>query len=240
MISLAIPTWDRSGLTIESFQQVVDNPFVGEIVIVDDFSDSEIFVNLWNNLDCFHSDKIKLHRNNSNIGPLANKYEVVKKCENDWIILLDSDNIIGNDYIEVIEKLDKKKDTLYMPETLFGMDKKEIKWAYKEVTGRIIDRHNVKNYLEVGDFSTCLNTGNYFFNKNTYLQVHKSHKKNEKLIVNDAIYFSYLWLISGFKMMVVPNLGYIHRVHGGSWYKHHSADCGLVSEEIEKRIRKLT
>ena len=127
MISLAIPTWNRSDLTIESFEQVVENPLIGEIVIVDDFSDSDIFVNLWNLIDTFHSDKIKLHRNNSNIGPLANKYETVKKCENKWCILLDSDNIIANDYIEIVSKLNKKEDILYMPETLFGMDKKEEK-----------------------------------------------------------------------------------------------------------------
>ena len=36
MISLAIPTWNRSDLTIESFEQVVENPLIGEIVIVDE------------------------------------------------------------------------------------------------------------------------------------------------------------------------------------------------------------
>jgi glycosyltransferase involved in cell wall biosynthesis len=240
MISLAIPTYNRSDLTIESFKNVLNNNLISEIIILDDYSSVDEFNKLWNatfNLNSINN-KIIVYRNSSNLKPLVNKYEVVKKCNNDWVILLDSDNIIDNDYISVISKLNEEEDVLYSPETLFSLNK-EIEWNYSEYNNFFVTKQNAKDYISNGSFETMLNTGNFLVNREKYVEVYEQSCINEKLGVNDAAYFSYLWLASGNRIKVVPNLNYIHRIHKGSWYKNNQDSCALATDEIHKKIKLL-
>ena len=238
MISLAITNFNRSDSVIESFVQVLNNDFISEIVIVDDYSDALSYISLWNLINNLNNDKIKLHRNDANLKPFRNKYEAVKKCSNDWVILLDSDNIIANDYIKIVKHLDRKDDIIYNPETLYSANKKSVDWCYKDFNKVIIDKSNVKKYMELPNFGTFLNTGNYFFNRNKYLQIIEGCDNDVKLSVNDAIYFSYLWLLNGNRIKVVPDLSYIHRATEDSWWSINSEKCILAASEIIKRIEK--
>ena len=239
MISLAITSFNRSDLVIESFIQVVDNDFIGEIVIVDDYSDNAIYIKLYNLINDLNSDKIKIHRNEANLGPFKNKYEAVKKCSNDWVILLDSDNIIDNSYIEIVEGLAKEDDIMYIPEILYKKkNKKNISWHYVAFSNLIIDKSNIKDYVDVSYFGAFLNTGNHFFNRNRYMQVIENACNDLSLSINDAIYFSYLWLLSGNRMKVVPDLYYIHRPSKDSWWVIHSKECMGSTFEIIRRIKE--
>ena len=246
MISLAIPTYNRPEMTLESFAKVLDNPLISEIVIVDDHSEFSNYVKLWNAVQALNSDKIFLLRNATNLKPLRNKYEAVKSCGNEWVILLDSDNIIDNEYVNVLGKIgDLDKNTLYCPEKLINLRGQTI-WDYSEFQygdysevqydiNKIAAVRNVNN----GNFQTFLNTGNYFLNRNEYLRVHESNDISKELSINDAMYFSYLWLKAGNNMGIIPGLNYIHRVHKGSWYKNNQKECGRATDEIIKLIKQL-
>jgi glycosyltransferase involved in cell wall biosynthesis len=240
MISLAIPTYNRSDFTIQSFEYnyILNNPNISEIVILDDYSDKQEYISLHNTINNITSKKIKLFRNNSNLGPFRNKYEVVKRCNSDWIILLDSDNILNNIYIDIVSKLNKEEDVFYSPETLFSLTHK-VEWDYSEYNHFLITKQNAKEYICKGNFETMLNTGNFFINRNKYIETFEQNCINTRLGVNDALYFSYLWLAGGNKIQVVPELNYIHRVHKGSWYKHHQNECGLATKEIHQKIKAL-
>lgn len=238
MISLAITNFNRSDFVIESFIQVLNNDFISEIVIIDDYSDSAVYIKLYNLINDLNNDKVKVYRNDTNLGPFKNKYEVVKKCKNDWVILLDSDNIIDNNYIEIVESLDKEDDIMYSPEILYKKKNKEnIGWYYAAFSNLIMDKNNIKNYMDISYFGTFLNTGNHFFNKDRYVHVIENNYNDLRLSINDAIYFSYLWLLSGNKMKVVPNLYYIHRPSRDSWWSTHSVKCMASTLEIFKRIK---
>ena len=243
MISLAIPNFNRSDFVTESFIQVINNDLISEIVIVDDCSDNIVYIELWNLINDLNNDKIRLHRNNVNLSPFKNKYEVVKKCNNDWVILLDSDNIIDNDYVEIVDKLDKEDDILYCPEVLYRLNKNSICFNFREFNRLTIDKNNVKKHIDAGNFETWLNSGNYFLNKERYVNIVENNYDAPKLSVNDALYFSYLWLLSGNKMKIVPYLYYIHYQNGvglgGSWYANNVRDCEFASSEIKKKIKEL-
>lgn len=239
MISLAIPNFNRSDLVIEAFIQVMNNDLINEIVIVDDCSSVGVFDKLTGLVAGLNNNKISLYRNDVNLKPLLNKYETVKKCNNGWIILLDSDNIINNDYIEIVSKLDKEDDTIYTPETLNKINNGGIGWIYKEFNDVIISKNNVKNYIDNSNFETCLNTGNYHFNRKKYMSIIVNNYNDVKLSVNDAIYFSYLWLLSGNKIKIVPGLQYIHRIHDGSWYLNNYDGCTASTVDIKRKIREL-
>ena len=225
-------------MTIEAFSKVLDNSLISEVVICDDHSEFSNYVKLWNSIQELSNDKIKLFRNNTNLKPLRNKYETVKHCNNEWVILLDSDNIIDNEYVSNLPVLDinQKADILYCPERLInpaGM----IIWNYSKIE-KFINKGNVKQYIGTGNFQTFLNTGNYFLNRDAYLKVHEQRISKE-LSINDALYFSYLWLKAGNNMGIVPGLNYIHRVHKGSWYKNNQKECGKATDEIIKLIKQL-
>ena len=236
-LSLVIPTYNRTNFVIEAFAQVLNNPSIDEIVISDDFSDLEVYVNLWNLLDGL--PKVKLFRNDKNLGPLLNKYEAVKKCQNEWIIMVDSDNILDNDYIEKITQLTNLyKDMLYCPEELREVNGK-INFTYKEFCGLIVDKDIVKKYIGGINFECWMNTGNYFFNRNSYLKNIENNEIDTRLSLTDSVYFSYLWLRSGNRMQIVPDLYYIHRIHKGSWWQNHSKECVRLTTEIVNKIKEI-
>ena len=240
MISLAIPTYNRHLLTLESFNQVLDNDFIEEIVIIDDNSIQTYYDTLKNEIDKLNNTKIKIFRNERNFKPLLNKTITVEHCKNDWVILLDSDNIIDDSYINIIKRIDAKDDILYCPEILYqNTAKNTISLNYKNFTGLDINKNTLKNFIHIELFDALLNTGNYFVNRNNYLKILKNKEIDNELSINDALYFSYLWLMAGFKIEVVPNLSYIHRVHNNSWYITHINECQLSTTKIFEKIRNM-
>ena len=238
-LSLVIPTFNRTDFVIEAFNQVLANPVINEIVISDDFSDCEVYIKLWNLINNLNAEKIKLFRNDENLGPLLNKYEAVKKCKNGWIIMVDSDNRIDNDYIEKIIQLSSlEEDTLYCPERLMEINGK-VNFSYHEYRDLIISKDNVKKYIDNINFECWMNTGNYFFNRKAYLRNVENNKIDSKLCLTDSVYFSYLWLLSGNRMQIVPDLYYVHRIHKGSWWQNHSKDCVRLTTEIVNKIKEI-
>lgn len=227
MISLAITTYNRCELLLESFKRVLDNDFVSEIIIVDDCSNLRLFKCMEGLLPNNH--KIKLFRNETNLKPFLNKIEAVKKCTNDWVILFDSDNIIDNDFIEVVKNLKKEEDTIYLPEMTYDTHKNIVSdfRGFGELT-----KSNAKT-----DQKTMLFMGisNYLINKNKYLEVVKN--KDVNCYASDTIYASYLWLLAGYKIKTLP-ASYIHRVHDGSYWNNNidisTEFMNMIIEEMLK------
>jgi glycosyltransferase involved in cell wall biosynthesis len=237
-LSLVIATYNRTKFVIEAIEKVLINPAINEIIIVDDHSEVSVYLELFNLLNELDSEKIKLFRNKENLGPMLNKYGAVKKCNNDWVIMLDSDNIIDNDYIDKILALVKEKDMLYCPETLKEINGK-INFTYKEFCNLEVDRDVVKKHIDKANFEAWMNTGNYFFNKRTYLSIIEANKLDDELIVTDSVYFSYLWLLCGNRMKIVPDMYYIHRIHKGSWWQNHSKACIKSTAKIVSLIKQM-
>ena len=144
---------------------------------------------------------------------------------------------LDDNYIDVIEGVNKEDDILYISEILYREGKKGVGWCYKDFNKLIIDKKNIKKYMDMVYFEAFLNTGNHFFNKVKYMQVIENNKEDVSLSINDAIYFSYLWLLSGNRMKVVPDLYYIHRATKDSWWAIHSKKCIYSASEITRRIK---
>jgi hypothetical protein len=238
MISLAITTYNRTDLVVESFLSVLNNEYITEIVVVDDFSDESIFDDLKLKLDELQNDKIKLYRNGSNLKPLLNKLETIKHCQNEWVILLDSDNKITNDYIDVIKKLDKDENILYVPETLLRFNDEKI-IDFCNIKNCFIKIENIKDYLNKPEIDTVLNVGNFFVNKDKYLDTFLGKNLDIGLQTNDAFYFSYLWIISNRIINVVDGLSYYHRQHDGSWYLNNRSECDNNTRELINQLKNL-
>lgn len=209
-ISIAIPTWERTDLLFKSFEKIYDDDRVDEIVIVDDCSSQKTIDLLIEKLQ--YLDKVKLYLNLKNSGCYQNKQNAICFCSNEYLILLDSDNIIDTTYIDAIYKEKWLTDTILTP------DFAKPHFDFRAFSGLTISKENVSEYIDLPMFETMLNAANYFVNKDNYLKVYDAEVEP---MTSDSIFMCYNWLKNGFKIKVVKNMQYFHRVHEGSHYKNN-------------------
>ena len=231
-ISICIPTWQRSEMTIDAFYDVYNDERVSEVVIVDDASDLAIYEELKSVTDCL--PKVKLYRNIINRDCYRNKNTAIgySSQQSSGCILLDSDNKIDQNYIDTLYALEKwEVDTIYTPS--FASPHFDFR-AYEGLT---VTKENVAEYIEKPMFEVCLNAANYFVNGLMYLMFW-----DDKVdpVTSDSIYMAYKWLEAGNKIYIVPGLQYEHRVHEGSHYKNnvHRTAPGF-HESILQKLREL-
>lgn len=240
MISLAITTYNRSGFVVESFINILDNDFIDEIVIVDDCSDMVIYENLRKLIMRLNHKKIRLIRNKHNIGAFSNKIRAVRRCSNEWVILLDSDNVIDTRYIDIVKRLPMEVDVMYCPESLMNMTNTAPQWSYPELSDRYIDRNNVGSYVDDINYEIHMNSGNSFFNRDMFLGAMSLSDVSPDLLLGcDVSYMTYLWMLSGGRTMVVPGLSYNHRVHDGSFYAQNMEQGISFNAKIYQMMREL-
>jgi glycosyltransferase involved in cell wall biosynthesis len=221
MISLCITTYNRTDLLFESFAQVLDDPRISEIVIVDDHSDSNIFETVCKRIEDlsreYNTSKIFIYRNDANLDCYRNKRETVSKATNNWVIVWDSDNIMTKAYVD---KLYGSKDPygtwreshIYHP--YFAMPY----FDFRKFSQLNISRHNIAHYMGDPAFETMLNAMNYFVNRGEYLRVWDG---SVDPVTSDSLYQNYRWLEAGNSIYVVRGMEYEHRVHDGSHYKNN-------------------
>lgn len=234
-ISLAIPTYNRDNFVIDAFMHVYDDDRIDEIIIVDDCSDENIYRNLFNSL--LKYPKCKLYRNEKNLGAFLNKKKCVELSNNEWIILLDSDNSIKPNYLNALKECDNI-NTIYSPELLIG-----TVFDYREYSGQIYDKEKyIKQIKEgTGPFSAIFNTGNYYFYKNAYLDcINKEEKLMDNNPLSDVYYMVYLWIKNNEngKFKIQENLQYNHRTHSGSYWmtdpKKGGREITFLNNEIKQ------
>ena len=99
-LSFCVTTYNRFNLTIQSFEKILDDERVSEIVISDDCSTDGSYEKL---VDFFKgNEKVKIFRNERNVDCYVNKRIAIELATNKWCILGDSDNVFTKDYLDKI------------------------------------------------------------------------------------------------------------------------------------------
>lgn len=247
-VSLCITTYNRPKETIRAFSEVVDDPRIDEIIISDDaslhkqFKELEAFVKEVPDIGQGQPakklptnggvPKITLTRNRENSGVYKNKYYAIDGAANDWCILLDSDNVIGLDYLDTLYALDKwDKKTVYLPS--FARET----FDYRRFAGRIITRENVGDMMNEPMFDCLINTMNGFYYRTAYIDLWNTDFEPGTA---DSMYMNYLFLAAGYKLYVVPDLEYIHTVHDGSHYKQNSHRYEKFKQNLLEKYKALS
>lgn len=241
-ISLCLTSWNRDSMTFDSFRNVLNDDRISEIVIVDDCSDERIYNNLV--FMCNAIDKVKIFRNDVNLGCYHNKRRAVELAQNEWVILFDSDNVLSKEYLDAIFHCHQFTITSPVGDVKYFWEPTHIlqpEWArphfdFRKFAGSVISKDNVKGYMRQQHFTTMLNAMNFFVNRDEFLKI--PHRDSETWTA-DSIYFNYLWLKAGNKIYVTPGMVYEHLVHNGSHYKANVHKTGNFYKEVENLIMQL-
>lgn len=226
-LTLAITNYNRYELLTKSYAEVIDDPRITEVLIMDDHSDSDIF-KLVHDLRNTHP-KVRVVRQTVNRGMMQNKADAIALSRNNWVIIFDSDNIIRKNYLDAIPE-NLNTDTIYLP------DFAAPHFNYQMFAGWQVTALNVKRFVLDDNGNMCLNTCNYLVHRDTYGQVYRN---NPKMKGTDTIYMAYLWLSAGKCFYVVPGMTYYHRVHAGSGFMADVDYNMKKAEETRKLIAAL-
>ena len=232
-ISLAIPEYNTSQYFEDCIKYAVNDDFVDEIVVNDDKSSDDHFERLFSTIKKINSPKIKIFVNSENVGAFRNKYLTVKNCKNDWVYLLDSDNHPFEESYQIIRTIpDDNPSICFSPQNLFC--KNDNMSDYENISNYdfrydLIGIEESKKSLSasVEWFNWFVNSGNYIFNRNTYLESLKEpfEDTSTPLLHADTAAVFYYWLKTGNKFKVVKGLRHNHRLRQDSnWHS-----CGSQS-----------
>lgn len=235
MLSLAITHYNRYEMVVESFAQVIDDVRLSEILIMDDCSTDGSYEKLRDHFK--GNEKVRVIRQASNRGMLVNKADAVAHANNHWVVLLDSDNIIGKSYLDSLWHMGvyHGPPQLY-PETIYVPEYAKPQFDYRQFAGKKFNRHNSIDLIK-DDMGNCLlNTCNYLVHRDTYGKV---FEENPEMRGTDTLWFNYLWLKSGNSFYVVPGMQYYHRQHEGSTWLQHAAYNMAKAAELNRKILAL-
>lgn len=233
MITVAIPYYNSEKYLEQALELPLSSDFVSEIIIHDDCSENEI--------ESTHP-KIKIYRNQINLGAFKNKYLAVSKASNDWVYLLDSDNYFFENSLEVVKNIKPQRGSYYSPSHLHlvddGLDQslngKIVKYDFGQVDGS-----RARDILKSGsgEFEWLINTGNFFVNRDDYVSSMQTiiNDPTYPYFEADAIVFTYNWLKKGNIIEVVGDLWYNHRLRSNS-YSHSVGNKNSDSLNYHKNL----
>ena len=225
-ISLCITNYNRNAYLFKSFEQVLYDSRISEIVIVDDCSDINLYNDIYEKVK--YNAKIKLFRNEKNLGCYANKHKSVLLASGEYVIIFDSDNVIDTQY------LDKIFEQEWNNKIAFAPDFAKPVFDYRKFGGVTFNKTNVSKYAFEAGFDCLINTMNYFIHRDSYLSI---YQEKENIIGADSIYLNYLWLMAGNEIKCLKGLEYFHRVeHDGVQQRSNYVTFAKDSEPICKQL----
>ncbi len=227
-ISLVITNYNRFDYLFQSFEKVLNDERIGEVVIVDDCSDPAIFAKIVERTR--YMPKVILYRNETNLGCYENKREAVKKANNRYCILFDSDNVIDVDYLDAIYTYTWQANLIFAP--VFA----KPTFDYWKFQGCKFNRKNVATYAFSKSFDCLMNTMNFFVHRDSFVKV---WRKQDNIKGADSIYFNYCWLEALGEIYVVPGLQYFHRTTHDKEHGSNFVQYGKESTPVCKQIERL-
>lgn len=210
--SLVLTTFNRYETFLkDNVYRYLENPYIREIIIYDDCSDD--FDKINHEFEKYiTSGKLKVFRQEKNIGALRNKIMALEKASEEWICLMDSDNYCSISYFESLENYWNQrglnKNTIYTPSGALPV------FNFSNLTTPV----NRTSWNDLHrSYGVMLNAGNYV--------LHKEMVPYMLPILNDSSikgfvevkYMNYVWIRDANAcIQVVPGMTYNHTVHDGS------------------------
>lgn len=220
MISICLTNFNREQLLYESIEQIIDDERISEIVISDDCSEYGLYTRVVDHYKNY--PKVKIYRNEKNLDCYLNKHKAVSLATNEWVLLIDSDNVFSKEFIDKIFELGVNYGGgfSWVESSILQPSFAKPHFDFTPFEGLDIEEKNISTYMMMHQFQTLLNAANHFFHRETWLSVFDS---TVDPVTSDSIYQNYRWLEAGNSIYVVPGLHYEHRVsnHGKEEKSHY-------------------
>lgn len=228
-LSLAVTTYNRFDLTIQSFAKVIEDERIDDVVLLDDASTDSSYEKLRDHFA--GNEKVRVLRQLTNQNMSRNKRDATSYCKNSFAILFDSDNVLDSSYLDALEAVGElQPDTIYCPCAA------RPNFIFEKFSGRTFDRHSVKEVASDPMGNCSLNCCNYVVPVKSYVDIYEF---NPEMKATDTVFFSYLWLKAGYKFHIVKGMGYDHLNHPGSGFLQDLDYNMKKSEEVRKLILSL-
>ncbi|OUW38363.1 MAG: hypothetical protein CBD44_00945 [Flavobacteriaceae bacterium TMED184] len=237
LISVAIPTFNSSLYLKDCLNSLLNVKIIGEIIISDDCSNDFEFEEINNIVEGLNTTKeIKIYRNDQNLGAFINKYENIKKCSNEIVYQIDSDNIASNNLPNVLGTIikDREEYFLYLPSKIYQFrkypkiakllsifnNKYKVTFTNKDfIFDKDIIKKAIQEELKVTEdknLNWVLNSGNFIVNRNKFLEIMKNYVNENVRYPMDAVAISYFWIENGGSIKTLKSLRHFHRKRSDS------------------------
>jgi len=251
-ISLAITTYNRFDLPIKSCAQVLNDPRIDDIVILDDKSTDGSYEKLRDYFVPYAH--VRVMQQAYNRGMSRNKADAISYATNEWVAIIDSDNVVAPEYFDAFEndrlRAEWEFDLVNFSPTLSNtqMHPKTVIYCpdfampnfnFTNLAAVTINRNNVAQLLRGPhgkELTMSLNCCNYIVHRDEYLNV---YQHNPEMKATDTLWFSYLWLAADNSFYIVPDMRYEHLVHSRSGFLEDAKYNMEQSEKIKKMIMAL-
>ena len=233
-ISCVIPTFNRDKLTCRAVKSAVAYDRVAEVIVVDDASTDAKLASLETEISALQTPKVRLVKNPTNLGMFRNKLNAIRQANNEWVILLDSDNYLMDQYMNSIPT-EPQENFVYCPTFSHGANS-----DYRFLNGTDIDLAKFRELLSAGDIKVnCFfNTGNTLLPKTPFLRA-MENEPNTIPYACDSVFMLFLWLKYGesTKAKAVEGMEYFHETkHPENEEKSNYVSLESQSKEFFKSL----
>ena len=212
-ITVAIPTHNRYDpfLSASIDHLLSQYPSINRYIIVDD--DSSDYDKLKNRKHSGGWETVDIYQNEKNLGCYLNKLRCLSFLgEDEWCILLDSDNMLRPEYIESIVREESinglDTNTAYLPTAALPHFK------YDHVSGLLVTPDMFNNHFNVGD--AAWNTCNFLLHSSSAKKILEMKETNFDDVLpynKDACFINFLLANSGCNIKFLEGMQYDHRLH---------------------------
>lgn len=228
-IAVAIPTHNRAERLLKLLPSLLRDTRISEIVIRDDASDAADYTRLTTGVTSL-GPRVRLARNERNLGAFANKVAVMADCQAEWAILLDSDNRLDSDYVDRLYVLPVwSKRIIYCPQQA------RPRFDFRFLTGATLDEQAAGTLMTPAwqdRMCVFLNTGNYLAPTREYV-ARMTPYLDRTVGGGDVFFANLIWLHGGGLLHVLRDLEYDHDVHDGSWFR----ETASYSKPLVRQMR---
>lgn len=215
--SVAIPHYNRGASIARPLRNLLNHPAVQEVIIVDDGSQEEQWRLARQEVEKIpHNGKIRMHRRDKNLGALRTKLECVERSSTPWVLVLDSDNTVFQNYLNALASLEApRNDTIYCASWAFPF------FPFHELGAEAITFEKAGELSRSGLLKRVyiINDGNYLVPRDEYVR-NVSEIADARNHAADVMLVNYRWLSAGNRIQILPSTSYFHRVEESSFWEN--------------------
>jgi len=235
-LTIAIPTMRRWSFLKDSIPAYLARPEVAEVIVCDETGeDYDLLQAAFGHLQS--ANKLRLYKNERRLGIYENKKKCLSLATTEWVALLDSDNIFGDDWFEALHYLDFSNSKRIFASADFksvnvktGVSTCEC----KSFRGLVLDSRTWNETLEQTNWNFLLNDGNWIVPRSVIDCL--PDLRSDTLQAADAIFMARCFVKAGYCIYYVPGLEYTHLVHPESSWLQTDFESSRILLSTDWRI----